>query len=147
MEKETPKVGTERQEVEERNRRREALEVLLEARERLIGQMTEEILSHRELIVEGPEQGGLFGFEFQEIEDRYSARLNALNALLENLEYRRAKVKYRVETLTTTPKSLKKDLSHLLSREEWDLVNVEVARLDGDQVLVVAALTMDEYDE
>lgn len=147
MERESPRVDTGRQEEEERSQRREALDVLLEARERLIAQMTEDILSHRELIQEGSVQDGLFGFEFQEIEDRYSARLNALNALLENLEYRRPKIKYRVETLSTTLRSLKKDLSHLLSKEEWDLVNVDVTRLEGDQMLVVAAFTMDEYEE
>ena len=147
MERESPKVDTGHEEEAERNRRGEALDVLLEARERLIAQMTEDILSHRELIVEGSGQDGLFGFEFQEIEDRYSARLNALNALLENLEYRRPKIKYRVETLNTTLRSLKKDLSLLLSKEEWDLVNVDVTRLDSDQMLVVAAFTMDEYEE
>jgi hypothetical protein len=147
MDRERPKVDTRQQETAEQGRRKAALEVLLEARERLIGQMTEDILSHQELLVEGPGQDGLFGFEFQEIEDRYSARLNALNSLLENLEYRRAKIKYRVETLSTTLGSLKKDLTHLLSKEEWDLVNVDVTRLDGDRMLVVAAFTMDEYDE
>jgi hypothetical protein len=148
MERESHGIDAGSSEEEERKRRREALDVLLEARDRLLAQMTEDVLSHRELILDGSGEEGLFRFDLEEIEDRYSARLNALNSLLENLEYRNPRIKHRVETLTTTPRALKKDLSSLLARmDQWDLVDLHVAPLDGEEMLVVVALTADEYPD
>ena len=148
MERESHGIDAGSSEEEERKRRREALDVLLEARDRLLAQMTEDVLSHRELILDGSGEEGLFRFDLEEIEDRYSARLNALNSLLENLEYRNPRIKHRIETLTTTPRALKKDLSSLLARmEQWDLVDLHVAPLDGEEMLVVVALTADEYPD
>ena len=148
MERESHGIEAGSSEEEERKRRREALDVLLEARDRLLAQMTEDVLSHRELILDGSGEEGLFRFDLEEIEDRYSARLNALNSLLENLEYRNPRIKHRIETLTTTPRALKKDLSSLLARmDQWDLVDLHVAPLDGEEMLVVVALTADEYPD
>lgn len=148
MERESYGVDAGSSEEEERKRRREALDVLLEARDRLLAQMTEDVLSHRELILDGSGEEGLFHFDLEEIEDRYSARLNALNSLLENLEYRNPRIKHRIETLTTTSRALKKDLSSLLARmDQWDLVDLHVAPLNGEELLVVVALTADEYPD
>ena len=137
-----------RREDEERNRRREALDVLLEARDRLLAQMTDDVLSNRDLILDGSGSEGIFRFDLEEIEDRYSARLNALNSLLENLEYRNPRIRHRIETLTTTSDRLKKDVSALLGKlDQWDLVDIDVSRLEGEEMLVVLALTADEYPE
>jgi hypothetical protein len=137
-----------RREDEERNRRREALDVLLEARDRLLAQMTDDVLSNRDLILDGSGSEGIFRFDLEEIEDRYSARLNALNSLLENLEYRNPRIRHRIETLTTTSDTLKKDVSALLGKlDQWDLVDIDVSRLEGEEMLVVLALTADEYPE
>jgi hypothetical protein len=137
-----------RREDEERNRRREALDVLLEARDRLLAQMTDDVLSNRDLILDGSGSEGIFRFDLEEIEDRYSARLNALNSLLENLEYRNPRIRHRIETLTTTSHTLKKDVSTLLGKlDQWDLVDIDVSRLEGEEMLVVLALTADEYPE
>ena len=103
MRRESPDVESSQREDQERERRREALGVLLEARERLLAQMTEDVLSNREVLLDGSSRDGFSSFELEEIEDRYSARLNALNSLLENLEYRHPKIKHRVETITTSP--------------------------------------------
>ena len=110
MKRESPDVEQGQREADERERRKAALHVLIEARERLLAQMAEDVLSNSDVLLDGSTQDGFSNFELEEIEDRYSARLNALNSLLENLEYRQAKVKYHVETLTTTPRHLKKDL-------------------------------------
>ena len=137
-----------RREDEERNRRREALDVLLEARDRLLAQMTDDVLSNRDMILDGSGSEGLFRFDLEEIEDRYSARLNALNSLLENLEYRNPRIRHRIETLTTTSHTLKKDVSALLGKlDQWDLVDIDVSKLEGEEMLVVLALTADEYPE
>jgi hypothetical protein len=137
-----------RREDEERNRRREALDVLLEARDRLLAQMTDDVLSNRDTILDGSGTEGLFRFDLEEIEDRYSARLNALNSLLENLEYRNPRIRHRIETLTTTSRALKKDVSALLGMlDQWDLVDIDVSKLEGEEMLVVLALTADEYPE
>ena len=137
-----------RREDEERNRRREALDVLLEARDRLLAQMTDDVLSNRDTILDGSGTEGLFRFDLEEIEDRYSARLNALNSLLENLEYRNPRIRHRIETLTTTSRALKKDVSALLGKlDQWDLVDIDVSKLEGEEMLVVLALTADEYPE
>jgi hypothetical protein len=137
-----------RREDEERNRRREALDVLLEARDRLLAQMTDDVLSNRDTILDGSGTEGLFRFDLEEIEDRYSARLNALNSLLENLEYRNPRTRHRIETLTTTSRALKKDVSALLGMlDQWDLVDIDVSKLEGEEMLVVLALTADEYPE
>ena len=137
-----------RREDEERNRRREALDVLLEARDRLLAQMTDDVLSNRDMILDGSGSEGLFRFDLEEIEDRYSARLNALNSLLENLEYRNPRIRHRIETLTTTSRALKKDVSALLGKlDQWDLVDLDVSKLEGDEMLVVLALTADEYPD
>ena len=137
-----------RREDEERNRRREALDVLLEARDRLLAQMTDDVLSNRDMILDGSGSEGLFRFDLEEIEDRYSARLNALNSLLENLEYRNPRIRHRIETLTTTSHALKKDVSALLGKlDQWDLVDIDVSKLEGEEMLVVLALTADEYPE
>ena len=137
-----------RREDEERNRRREALDVLLEARDRLLAQMTDDVLSNRDTILDGSGTEGLFRFDLEEIEDRYSARLTALNSLLENLEYRNPRIRHRIETLTTTSRALKKDVSALLGMlDQWDLVDIDVSKLEGEEMLVVLALTADEYPE
>jgi hypothetical protein len=137
-----------RREDEERNRRREALDVLLEARDRLLAQMTDDVLSNRDLILDGSGSEGIFRFDLEEIEDRYSARLNALNSLLENLEYRNPRIRHRIETLTTTSDTLKKDVSSLLGKlDQWDLVDIDVSKLEGEEMLVVLALTADEYPD
>lgn len=122
--------------------------MLLEARERLLAQMAEDILSHRDVLLEGPDRQSFSSFELGEIEDRYSSRLNALNSLLENLEYRHPRVRHRVETISTTHKGIKKDLTALLDKfEQWDLVDIAVTPVQGDELLVIAALTVDEYPE
>ena len=148
MKRESSKIERWDPEAQEQSRRKEALDVLLAARERLLAQMTEEVISNREVIQEGSSIEGLSSFELEEIEDRYSARLNALNSLLENLESRRPTVRHRVESLKTTTHSLEKDLAGLLSKlEQWDLVDMAILPQAGERLLVVLALTADEYPE
>jgi response regulator RpfG family c-di-GMP phosphodiesterase len=148
MNPETPGIDTARRDERDKRRRKEALEVLLEARERLLRQMAEEILAHRDVILEGASQESLFGFELQEIEDRYSARLNALNALLDNLEYRHPRVEHRVETLTTTVATLAEEMSEFLKDfEDWDLVGIDIVRVEGNKVIVAVALTSEVYPD
>ena len=72
-------------EKQEPSRRRDALLLLIRARDSLIAQMAEEIVTNRDVILGDPSQTGIFGFEFQEIEDRYIGRLNAINSILDNL--------------------------------------------------------------
>ena len=148
MKRESSKIERWDPEAREQSRRKEALDVLLAARERLLAQMTEEVISNREVIQEGSSIEGLSSFELEEIEDRYSARLNALNSLLENLESRRPTVRHRVESLKTTTHSLEKDLAGLLAKlEQWDLVDMAILPQAGERLLVVLALTADEYPE
>lgn len=148
MKRESSKIERWDPEAQEQSRRKEALDVLLAARERLLAQMTEEVISNREVIQEGSSIEGFSSFELEEIEDRYSARLNALNSLLENLESRRPTVRHRVESLKTTTHSLEKDLAGLLSKlEQWDLVDMAILPQAGERLLVVLALTADEYPE
>ena len=148
MKRESSKIERWDPEAREQSRRKEALDVLLAARERLLAQMTEEVISNREVIQEGSSIEGFSSFELEEIEDRYSARLNALNSLLENLESRRPTVRHRVESLKTTTHSLEKDLAGLLSKlEQWDLVDMAILPQAGERLLVVLALTADEYPE
>ncbi len=145
MQKEPPGIDRERYSEREDGRIRDALQVLAEARERLLAQMTEDVLSHREGLLNASEEDGVFSFELQEIEDRYSARLSALNALLENLEYRHPRVQHRVETIETTVDQMGRRLGELLNRSDhWDLVDFEVVRQEGDAVVVVVALARDE---
>ena len=119
----------------------------MEAREQLLAQMTEEILAHRDVFLDSAD-GSTFSFEFQEIEDRYSVRLNSLNVLLEHLEYRQPRVLHRVETVTTTLASVNQSLDALLgSSDDWELGDFEVVRLEGDQVLLIAVLVCDEAQE
>lgn len=148
MHRETPGVGgPPHVDNREEGRIRDALQVLVEARERLLAQMTEDILSHREGLLHASEEDGAFSFELQEIEDRYSARLSALNALLENLDYRQPRVEHRVETIETTLDEIGRRLGELLGRtDNWDLVDFEVVRKAGDDVVVVVVLARDEAD-
>ena len=74
------------------DQRQDALSLLAQARENLIAQMAEEILANREAIMGDPCQTGFFGFEFQEIEDRYLGRLNAINSILDNLDCRPTRI-------------------------------------------------------
>ena len=148
MRRESPDAESRRDDDREKDRRKEALHVLLEARERLLTQMAEDILSNRDVLLDASERESFSSFELEEIEDRYSARLNALNSLLENLEYRQPNVRHRIETLTTTIRGLKRDLSDLLTKfDQWDLVNLEITPISAEELLVVAALTADEYPE
>lgn len=148
MKRESPKVDRRHKQEQEKNRRKKALDVLLAAREQLLAQMTEEVISNSDVILEGSSIEGMSSFELEEIEDRYSARLNALNSLLENLENRRPSVRHRIESLKTTAESLEKDLADLLSElEQWDLVDMAILPREGEQLLCVVALTADEYPE
>ena len=128
------------------DRRQDALNLLLRARERLIAQMADEILSNREAILGDPSQTGLFGFEFQEIEDRYIGRLSAINSILDNLEHRQARIVNKSEVLFTNRKRLKKDLDDLIRRyDQWDLVGVNALKVTDDQLALIVAFTADEY--
>jgi len=130
------------------DRRQDALKLLIQAREHLISQMAEEIISNRDALLGDPSQTGIFGFEFQEIEDRYIGRLNAINSILDNLEYRPARIVNKTEVLFTTRKRMKKDLDDLITRyDQWDLVNVNAAKIADDQLMVIVAFTADEYPE
>ena len=132
----------------QRQRRRDAVAVLLRARECLFDELTDDILAHRDVLLQRSDPNGLFSFEFQEIEDRYGARIHAINSLLENLEYRQPRCAHKVETVTTTPQALKKDLDELVGRhDQWDLVNMDVTTVEDGKLLVVAAFTVDELDE
>jgi len=128
--------------------RRDALETLLEARDRLIAQMASEIRAHRDVILDDSGEDSLFSFEFQEIEDRYSARLHALNSILENLEFRRPRLTHKIETLTTTREHLHEDLNSLVSQfDQWDLIDVNVTELSDKKLLAVLSFTADDYDD
>jgi hypothetical protein len=130
----------------EEARRREALQVLLDARERLMTQMMDDILERREAL--DSEGGSYSSFELEEIEDRYTARLQAINSLLENLEYRQPSIRYEVEAFTTSLKVLKKDLAAALDAyDQWDLVSVNVVPGRGEDVTVLLTFTADEYPE
>jgi len=130
------------------DRRQDALNLLVQARENLIAQMAEEIVSNRDAILGDPSQTGIFGFEFQEIEDRYIGRLNAINSILDNLEYRPARIVNRTEVIYTTRKRAKRDLDDLVARyDQWDIVSVNAAKLAEDQLMLVVAFTADEYVE
>jgi response regulator RpfG family c-di-GMP phosphodiesterase len=129
------------------SRTSDALHVLLEARERLLAQMTEDVLTHQEALLDASGEESAFSFELQEIEDRYSARLSALNALVENLEFRQPRVRHRVETLSTTVDSVAERLTDLLARlDDWDLVDFEVVPRGGDRLLLIVALARDDYE-
>ena len=146
MKRESSNLDPSSNEARDNRWRRDALEVLLEARERLITQMADEIRAQREVLLEGGGES-LFSFEFQEIEDRYSARLHSLNSILENLEYRRPRLAHKVETLKTTQANLDTELNALISQyDQWDLVNVSVNPI-GEALLVVVVFTADEYSE
>ncbi len=128
------------------DRRRDAIKMLIQAREHLLVQMAEEIVSNRDAILGDPTTTGIFGFEFQEIEDRYIGRLNAINAILDNLEYRPARIVNRTEVLMTTRKRAKKDLENLIAKyDQWDLIGVNATRVDEEQLMLIAAFTADEY--
>lgn len=128
--------------------RRDALDTLIEARDRLISQMASEIQAHRDVILDGAQEDSLFSFEFQEIEDRYSARLHALNSILENLEFRRPRLAHKIETLTTTREHFHDDINSLVSQyEQWDLVDVNVTELHDHQLLTVVSFTADDYGD
>lgn len=135
-------------EAREHKRRRDAIEILLEARERLFAQLTEDILSNREVILDSSGPDGVFSFEFQEIDNRYSGRIHALNSLLESLEYRRPRFAHKVETFIASRESLEKDINDVVSsHDQWDLVDMNLTPLEDDKFLVVAAFTVDEYVE
>jgi len=130
------------------NRYRDAFQILLNARENLINQMAEEILMNQEAILGDPTQTGLLGFEFQEIEDRYIGRLNAINSILDNLEPRPTRIANKTEVIVTSEKELKKDLDRLIEQyDQWELVSVNATALAGEQLLVVVAFTADEYPQ
>ena len=148
-----PMTGRPRGEIPEstpQDRRNDALQLLIKAREHLIAQMAEEIVSNRDAILGDPSQTGLFGFEFQEIEDRYIGRLNAINSILDNLEHRTARVVNKTEVLFTNKKRLKKDLDDLIEKytnEQYDLVNIATTKVSDDQLMLIVAFTADEYPD
>ena len=149
MQQERPEVDWDISEERLKRQRREALDILLEARDRLVSQLCSEILSNRDAILEDPGSEGLFGFEFQKIEERYEryiTRLQTLNSILENLEYRRPRIAHKVETFSTTPEDLRKDLAAVVDRyDQWDLVDIDVTPIENNQFLVVVGFTADEY--
>ena len=146
MQKETSNLESSVRERRRNLRRRDALEILLKARDGLIAEMAEEIRLRKDALVDSTGEQNILGFEFQEIEDRYTARLQALNSILENLEYRRPRLAHRIETLSTNREDLKKDLNELVSRfDQWDLVDVTVSQLSDSSLLAVISFTADDY--
>lgn len=148
MQRERPNADPDPAEERGNEKRRGALEVLVEARERLVSQLCDEILSSRDVILDDSSPEGLFGFEFQEIEDRYSARLHALNSILENLEYRKPRIAHRVEAFRTTSDRIGQDLNDVVDRyDQWDIVDIDVTPVEEGELLVVVGFTADEYPE
>ena len=148
MQKETSNLESSVRERRRNLRRRDALEILLKARDGLIAEMAEEIRLRKDALVDSTGEQNILGFEFQEIEDRYTARLQALNSILENREYRRPRLAHRIETLSTNREDLKKDLNELVSRfDQWDLVDVTVSQLSDSSLLAVISFTADDYGE
>ena len=148
MQKETSNLESSVRERRRNLRRRDALEILLKARDGLISEMAEEIRLRKDALLDSAGEQNVLGFEFQEIEDRYTARLQALNSILENLEYRRPRLAHRIETINSTRENLKKDLNELVSRfDQWDLVGVNVSEMTDSSLLVVISFTADDYGE
>ena len=148
MQKETSNLESSVRERRRNLRRRDALEILLKARDGLIAEMAEEIRLRKDALLDSAGEQNVLGFEFQEIEDRYTARLQALNSILENLEYRRPRLAHRIETINSTMDNLKKDLNELVSRfDQWDLVDVNVSEMSDSSLLVVISFTADDYGE
>ena len=148
MQKETSNLESSVRERRRNLRRRDALEILLKARDGLISEMAEEIRLRKDALVDSTGEQNVLGFEFQEIEDRYTARLQALNSILENLEYRRPRLAHRIETINSTRENLKKDLNELVSRfDQWDLVDVTVTQLSDSSLLALVSFTADDYGE
>ena len=148
MQKETSNLESSVRERRRNLRRRDALEILLKARDGLIAEMAEEIRLRKDALLDSAGEQNVLGFEFQEIEDRYTARLQALNSILENLEYRRPRLAHRIETINSTRENLKKDLNELVSRfDQWDLVDVNVSEMTDSSLLVVISFTADDYGE
>ena len=55
---------------------------------------------------------------------------------------------HRIETLSSTPESLKKDLNDLVCRfDQWDLVDVNVSEMTDSTLLAVVSFTADDYGE
>ena len=148
MQEETSNLESSVRERRRNLRRRDALEILLKARDGLIAEMAEEIRLRKDALLDSAGEQNVLGFEFQEIEDRYTARLQALNSILENLEYRRPRLAHRIETINSTRDNLKKDLNELVSRfDQWDLVDVNVSEMSDSSLLVVISFTADDYGE
>ena len=148
MQKETSNLESSVRERRRNLRRRDALEILLKARDGLIAEMAEEIRLRKDALLDSAGEQNVLGFEFQEIEDRYTSRLQALNSILENLEYRRPRLAHRIETINSTRENLKKDLNELVSRfDQWDLVDVNVSEMSDSSLLVVISFTADDYGE
>ena len=148
MQKETSNLESSVRERRRNLRRRDALEILLKAGDGLIAEMAEEIRLRKDALLDSAGEQNVLGFEFQEIEDRYTARLQALNSILENLEYRRPRLAHRIETINSTRENLKKDLNELVSRfDQWDLVGVNVSEMTDSSLLVVISFTADAYGE
>ena len=148
MQRETSNLESSVRERRRNLRRRDALEILLKARDGLISEMAEEIRLRKDALLDSAGEQNVLGFEFQEIEDRYTARLQALNSILENLEYRRPRLAHRIETIHSTRENLKKDLNELVSRfDQWDLVDVNVSEMTDSSLLVVISITADDYGE
>ena len=148
MQKETSNLESSVRERRRNLRRRDALEILLKARDGLIAEMAEEIRLRKDALVDSTGEQNILGFEFQEIEDRYTARLQALNSILENLEYRRPRLAHRIETLSTNREDLKKDINELVSRfDQWDLGDGTVSQLSDSCLLAVISFTADDYGE
>ena len=148
MQKETSNLESSVRERRRNLRRRDALEILLKARDGLIAEMAEEIRLRKDAFIDSSDDHNVLGFEFQEIEDRYTARLHSLNSILENLEYRRPRLAHRIETLSSTRENLKKDLNDLVCRfDQWDLVDVNVSEMTDSTLLAVVSFTADDYGE
>jgi chromosome segregation ATPase len=148
MQKETSNLENSVRERRQNLRRRDALEILLKARDGLIAEMAEEIRLRKDAFIDSAGDHNVLGFEFQEIEDRYTARLQSLNSILENLEYRRPRLAHRIETLSSTRENLKKDLNDLVCRfDQWDLVDVNVSEMIDSTLLAVVSFTADDYGE
>ena len=133
----------------------------MDVRERLLEELTEEILSHRESLLDDT-QNGIFSFEFQEIEDRYCARLAAVSSLLDQLEERQPSIQNRVEQFQCPMPNVRASLQQCLEQyPEWDLAAFEVLPLatgkggddakggqaKSDDALVIVVMTRDEYAE
>ncbi len=130
-------------------RTKKAFDILWKARENLLKFLVDEVIEKEPVLTGKTNYEGALGFEYQELDNKYMARLASLNTFLHNLTAgpggqarKQGTLVNRVEAFVASPETLEREINGVLRKySTLKLVSTSLQEAEEGKVLVVLSLS------